>query len=112
MLAPSTLVSAEAIAELERVSAAELEAIRAGTLEEVRLLLGTRQRLLDGLRGRVARPGDLEPVMSAIGHTIGAIRAEMQRVETALSQLDAGGRALPRYAMKAATPAAYFDQFR
>lgn len=112
MSATSTLVGTGEIAELARVSAAELDAIRAGNLEEVRLLLGIRQRLLDRLRGRVARPGDLEPVMSAIGHTIGVIRAELQRVEAALSQLDAGGRALPRYAMRAATPAAYFDQLR
>jgi hypothetical protein len=112
MLAPSTLVSAEEIAELERVSAAQLDAIATGNLGEVRLLLETRQRLLDGLHGRVVGLGDLEPVMAAVGQTIGAIRAEIERVEAALSHLDAGGRALLRYSMKAATPAAYLDQLR
>jgi hypothetical protein len=112
MVTPSALVSAEEIAELERVSAAQLDAIATGNLEEVRLLLGTRQRLLDGLRGRVVRPADLEPVMATVRHAIGAIRAEMQRVEAALSHLDVGGRALPRYATRAATPAAYLDHLR
>jgi hypothetical protein len=112
MLATNTLVSAEEITELERVGAAQLDAIATGNLEEVRLLLGTRQRLLDGLQGRVVRPGDLEPVMATVGRVIGAIRAEMQRVEAALSHLDAGGRALLRYATRAATPAAYLDHLR
>jgi hypothetical protein len=112
MRAPSPAVSAEEIAELKRVSAAQLDAMTAGNLEEVRLLLGTRQRLLDGLRGRAVRPGDLETIVATVGRTVGALQAEMQRVEAVLSHLDAGGRALPRYAMNAATPAAYLDQLR
>ena len=112
MSVPSTLISAEEIAELERVGAAQLDAIATGNLEEVRLLLGTRQRLLDVLQGRVVRPGDLDPVMATINHAIGAIRAEMQRVEAALSHLDTGGRALLCYATRAATPAAYLDHLR
>jgi hypothetical protein len=105
-------VYASEIAELEHVSAAQRDAVQAGDLEEIQLLLGTRQRLLDGMRGRAVRPGDLEPAKAAAAQTVAALHAELQRVEATLSHLDAGSRALLGYAMKAATPAGYFDQVR
>jgi hypothetical protein len=107
-----TRANAEEILELERISSAQRDAACAGNFEEVRLLLGTRQRLLDGLRSRAVRPGDLEAVMASDAETIVALRAEIRRVEEALSRLDAGGRALVGYAAFPATPSAFLDHVR
>ena len=105
-------VSADEIAELDRLSRAQLEAADAGDFEEVRLLVGTRQHLLDTMRGRAVRAGDLERVMASDAGTVAALRVQIERLEQALARLSEGERVLSGYALRSAVSPAFLDHVR
>lgn len=107
-----TWVGTEELDRLERLSRAQLQAAESGDLEGLVTLLEARERTLDGLRGRRVPAGSLTDLVVRDMETRALLEARIRSVERALVHLREGARALRGYAMPAAEPPGFIDQFR